>query len=115
MNNGTKKSAEQRGEEARENIARQQREHRREWRGKVEAANWGTVSSDLIGSAISHVSDNDGAIQFGYSRDGGSYAVRLLGWGEPRTEYVRPSEDVSLYLQWIIDNFPVLRGDKFNG
>ena len=39
-----------------------------------------------------------GAIRFGYTRDGGAYAVGLYYGGETCTEYIRPGEDVEQAL-----------------
>lgn len=93
------------GNAARERIAAQQRENRRNWRGKVEPADWGDANPDLISRCVSVLSGRGHAIQFSYTRDGGSYVVRIVGDGEPYNEYVRPSEDIDLYLTYLIEKY----------
>lgn len=87
------------GNAARESIAKQQGEHRRRNRGTGEVADWRNADSNLIIECICRLSVIGGAIQFGYTRDFGAFAIRILGDGEPYTEYVRPSEDINVYLQ----------------
>lgn len=93
------------GNAARENIAKQQREHRRRNRGGGDVADWSTVDAVELHAAISAVVGAGCAIQFGYTKDGSSYVVRIVGDGEPYNEYVRPTEDVSLYLTSLVLDF----------
>jgi len=90
------------GNAARENIAKQQREHRRRNRGNGETADWTTADASLVHNAICSVSGHGAAIQFGYTRDGGSFVIRIVGDGEPFNEYVRPTEDIDAYLSALI-------------
>lgn len=46
-----------------------------------------------------------GALRFGYSRDGGAYAVGIYGDGEPYTEFVRPGEDMDSFLEEVCELF----------
>lgn len=93
------------GNAARERIAAAQRENRRNWRGKAESADWGDVDPNLLSRAVCAVTGRGHALQFGHTRDGGSYVVRIVGDGEPRNEYIRPSEDISLYLTFLIEQY----------
>jgi hypothetical protein len=61
-------------------------------------ADWGATSAERIREAIVSAANVGGALRFGYSRDGGAYAIGVYGDGEPYTEFVRPSEDVETYL-----------------
>jgi len=45
------------------------------------------------------------AVQFGYTRDGGAYAIRIVGDGEPYTEFIKPTEDVGLALSGLAEDF----------
>jgi len=45
------------------------------------------------------------AVQFGYTRDGGAYAIRIVGDGEPYTEFIKPTEDVRLALSGLAEDF----------
>lgn len=93
------------GNAARASIAAQQREHRRKNRGRVEAADWASADPTLIHNAICRLTSHGFAIQFGYTRDGGSHVIRIVGDGEPYNEYVRPSEDINLYLQGLTQDY----------
>lgn len=79
---------------------------RRKNRGNdFEDADYSSVSSDKLQSAIHAVTKRGCAIQFSYTRDGGAYCVRLVGDGDPYNEYVRPTEDFDLYLDGLIEDF----------
>lgn len=86
------------GNAARASIASQQREHRRHNRGAGDTADWTTAQSELVLDAIVKLTASGCAIQFGYTRDGGSFVVRIVGDGEPFNEYVRPTENINQYL-----------------
>lgn len=73
--------------------------------GSGGVADYGTIDAALLRSAIESVALSGGALRFGYTRDGGAYAVGIYGDGDPYTEYVRPSEDFNEFLQEIIGSF----------
>lgn len=91
-----------RGNAARDAIAAQQRERRRRNRGTGEVADWTNADAILIHQSICSLTGTGGAIQFGFTRDGSAYSIRILGDGEPFTEYVRPTEDINEYLRSLI-------------
>jgi len=93
------------GNAARASIAAQQREHRRRNRGTGESADWANADAARIASAICAVTKHGFAIRFGYTRDGGSFAIGIVGDGEPYTEFVRPTEDVDLYLDGLREDY----------
>jgi len=62
-------------------------------------ADWANANPALLHRAICNVAATGGAIRFGYTRDGGAYAVGILGDGEPYTTYFRPSEDLDAALE----------------
>jgi len=90
---------------AREETQAEQRASRRRNRGNGEQADWGSVDAAKLLDAIDAVSRTGAAIRFGYTRDGGAFAIGIVGDGEPYTEYVRPSEDIDLYLDGLISDF----------
>lgn len=94
------------GNAARASIAAQQREHRRRNRGNGDTADWGTADPNLIHDLICRIAGGNGAVQFGYTQDGASFVVRIVGDGQPYNDYVRPSEDINLYLRGAIEDFP---------
>jgi hypothetical protein len=78
------------------------RSRRRKARGTEQKADWLSVAGDVLQAAIASVSNHGGAIRFGYTRNGSAYAIGILGDGEPYTDYLRPSEDVTAYLEELI-------------
>lgn len=92
---------------ARKEVAEeQQRPIRNRNRGQgTEAADWSNAKPELVSEAIAAVTVRNCAIQFGYTRDGGAFCVRVVGDGEPYNEYIRPTEDIDLYLNGLIEDF----------
>lgn len=88
-----------RGNAARAAIATQQRESRRRNRGTGQQADWQNANAELLLKLICNIAAYGAAVQFGYTRDGGSLVVRIVGDGEPFNEYVRPTEDLDEYLR----------------
>lgn len=83
----------------------QQRASRRKNRGTSQQAEWGDADPKKVLAAISAIAGNGFAVRFGYTRDGGAYAIGVVGDGEPFTEYVRPNEDIDLYLDGLIIDY----------
>lgn len=63
-----------------------------------EQPDWGRIEDRLLWTVIQRVTPDDGAIMFGYSRDGGAYSVRLYGAGEPFTSYFHRDSEVTEFL-----------------
>jgi len=87
------------GQAMRDKIAASQRADRRANRHKGEYADYASVNPELLLSAIAAVTGQDCAVQFGYTKDGSTYVIRIVGDGEPYNDFVRPSEDVDAYLR----------------
>lgn len=71
----------------------------------TEVADWGGANAPLVLQAIATLAREGGAVRFGYTRDGGAYAVGLYYGTERVTEYIRPSEDLDAYLRALIEDF----------
>jgi len=93
------------GNAARESIAKQQREHRRRNRGNSETADWSNADAGKLHRAVCDLTGAGCAIQFGYTKDGGSFVIRIVGDGEPYNEYVRPTESIDEYLDSLALDF----------
>lgn len=63
-----------------------------------EIADWQTADAETLLRAIAVVAYRGGALRFGYTRDGGAYAIGIYLGGDHFTEYIRPSEDINHYL-----------------
>jgi hypothetical protein len=74
-------------------------------RPRGEPADWKSIDSEAIRAAISALGSIGGALRFGYTRDGGAYAIGIYGLeAQPYTEYLRPGDDVQAYLYQLADN-----------
>ena len=78
---------------------------KRDERRKVEIADWHLADPVLLQKAIAAVTAAGGAIRFGYTRDGGAYAVGLYMSNDHFTEYLRPADDLDGYLRDLADSF----------
>lgn len=70
-----------------------------------ETADWGSCDAALLVNAIQKAAKKGGALRFGYTRDGGAYAVGVYAGGDYFTDYIRPSEDIDAYLREIAGAF----------
>lgn len=68
-------------------------------------ADWGSADIGKLSRAICAASITGGALRFGYSRDGGAYAVGIYGDGPPYTEFCKPDGDLDQMLDDIIALF----------
>lgn len=62
-------------------------------------ADWSAVNGQLLQQVIANVTSDGGAIRFGYSRDGGTYAVGIYGDGKPFTEFCGDPKNVDEWLE----------------
>ena len=70
------------------------------------ASDWGKVDQAVVHRAIVAAARAGGALRFGYTADGGAFALGIYGDGdEPYTEYFRPNEDVAFALTEIAQMF----------
>jgi len=91
--------------ENREGIAQSQRTERRFRRGSGQTADWGNADPGELFRAVVAVTGRKCAIQLGYTTDGGSLVIRIVGDGEPYNEYVRPTESLSDFLNALSMDF----------
>lgn len=82
-----------------------QRAHRRAQRGDSAPADWGTVDAAKLLAVIAAVTRHGYAITLGYTRDGGAYTINVLGDTAFEREYVRPTEDMELYLEGLLQDY----------
>jgi len=90
---------------AKDRVEEQRRNPRRARRRNTAAADWAACDAMALQRAIATVAATGGALRLGYTRDGGAYAVGVYGDGDPYTEYVRPSEDISAYMMALAEDF----------
>lgn len=78
---------------------------RRKHRGNGDVADWGGADPSCLARAIANVTAAKCTIQLGYTSDGGAYAIRLYDGSDATTDYVRPTEDIDLYLTALAEDF----------
>jgi len=66
---------------------------------------WGRIDMELLWKVIQACTSDDGAVMFGYSRDGGAYSVKIYDGGEPMKEYFHRDEEVTQFLYGILEVF----------
>ncbi len=93
------------GKAFRDKIEARQRAERRRSRHSGDFADYANVDAGALHKAITNVTGADCAIQFGYTKDGSTFVIRIVGDGEPYNEFVRPSEDMGEYLAALADDF----------
>lgn len=72
-----------------------------------EQADWATANPQLVVHAIAAAARAGAALRFGYSRDGGAYAIGVYDGDDKYTLWVKPGEpaELDITLQDIIDGF----------
>lgn len=78
---------------------RQKATGRRARRRHGDPADWSSQDGQKIIELVAAIASCGGALRFGYTRDGGAYAIGIYGDGEPYTEYLRPGEDIEALLR----------------
>ena len=82
------------------------RDKKRQFRGQANTtADWAGVDATTVLRAIASVARTGGALRFGYSRDGGVYAVGVLGDGEPYTLWERDAAQLDITLRELAEYF----------
>lgn len=72
------------------------------------SADWSNADQGMLFKLILTVTSRGGAIRFGYTRDGGAYAVGFYYGAEATTEYCRPNENLEIFLADWIDFYSAL-------
>jgi len=68
-----------------------------------QVADWGGADPELLRRFIVAATGDDGAIRFGYSRDGGAYSVGVYAGGQSETLYIPCTEDIDEWLKQSIE------------
>lgn len=83
----------------------EQRSSRRSNRHSTSEASYGDVDPNKLLTAVNNVTRAGCAIQFGYTKDGSAFVIRIVGDGDPYNEFIRPSENLDLYLEGLAEDF----------
>lgn len=91
--------------DSREQLGGLQQASRRSLRHKTEHADYSGINPDILRRAIAAVTARGCAVQFGCTKEGSSFVIRIVGDGEPYNDFVRPSEDIEAYLEALASDF----------
>lgn len=75
-------------------------------------ADWMQADVNKLQRCIEIASRVGGALRFGYSRDGGAYALGLYGDGEPYTEFLPPDADLDEWLDEVYALYESIHDDQ---
>ena len=78
---------------------------RRERGENRTSCDYSEVPSDVLHRLLCAITARGCAVQFGYTRDGGAFAVRIVGDGEPYTEFIKPTEDVPAAITSLAEDY----------
>ena len=67
--------------------------------GATGIADWANADPRVICDLVAKVTSRGGAVRFGYTRDGGAYAVGFYYGQDSKTVYCRPGEDLDQFLK----------------
>ena len=82
------------------------RDKKRRFRGQSQGnADWAGVDAAILCRAIASVARTGGALRLGYSRDGGVFAIGVLGDGDPYTLWERDVDQVNITLKELGEHF----------
>jgi len=109
------KYGEQNGKNASPSKLQQIRARSQANNGSGGRADYATATPAWLAAAIAAVAGEGGAIQFGYSRDGGVYTIVILLDGEIEKHYVKQSEGIDNFLEELYGDFTRSTDPTFYG
>lgn len=77
----------------------EQKRIRNRSRGADEYADWSKADASTLLGVVAAITKHGFTVQFGYKQDQSEYVIRVWGDGDAYNEYLRPTEDVTLWLE----------------
>ena len=68
-----------------------------------EQPDWGRIDPELLWKVIQRCTQDDGAVMFGYSRDGGAYSIKVYDGGEPEKAYFHTDVETIDFLTFLLE------------
>jgi hypothetical protein len=87
------------------NEEKERKPSRRPRRTSSHVADYAQANPTKLLSAIAAAARVGGALRFGYSRDGGAFAIGVYGDGEPYTDFVAGTEEIDETLEYYVELF----------
>jgi hypothetical protein len=69
---------------------------------KGEQPDWGRIDANLVWMTVQRLTQDDGAVMFGYSRDGGAYSIKVYAGGEPEKAYFHTDGELIDFLNYLL-------------
>lgn len=79
---------------------RDRREHR-----SHEPNDYASIDPELLRGVIRWIAKSGGAVRFGLTRDQGAFAIGIYGEGDPYTEYMHSTEDLTEFLLELVRDY----------
>lgn len=64
---------------------------------------WGRIDAQLIWAVVQRLTTDDGAVMFGYSRDGGAYQFKVYAGSEPLKKYCHSDSEMIDFLNYLLE------------
>jgi hypothetical protein len=68
-----------------------------------EQPDWGRIDPELLWKLIQRCTADDGAVMFGYSRDGGAYSIKVYAGGEPEKAYMHSDAELVDFITYLLE------------
>jgi len=68
-----------------------------------EQPDWGRIDPELLWKLIQRCTADDGAVMFGYSRDGGAYSLKVYAGGEPEKAYLHSDAEMTDFITYLLE------------
>lgn len=68
-----------------------------------EQPDWGRIDPELLWKVIQQCTADDGAVMFGYSKDGGAYSIKIYAGGEPEKAYFHKDAEMIDFLIYLLE------------
>lgn len=102
---GTDRTAYGKGKRARSASLADKRAERYEAARSRTVADIGEIDPAILLACVQAITNRDGALRIGLSRDGGAFSFGIYHEGAHNTEYVPGTEDVNAYLRELAEFF----------
>jgi len=68
-----------------------------------EQPDWARINAELLWALIQRLTADDGAVMFGYSRDGGAYSLKVYSGGEPEKAYFHTDAEMIDFINYLLE------------
>lgn len=73
-------------------------------KNRGEQPDWGRIDPELLWKLIQRMTVDDGAVMFGYSRDGGAYSLKVYSGGEAEKAYFHTDAEILSFIGYLLED-----------